>query len=856
VANGCNTVQFYRATTLEAPPLRAGADVKEQEEAAAFQRALRPVHDHARNRRLPLGIANLLLSGLLVFAATRALGARPGSRPLAEQALAANSAYAIADFALTSGWRREMAQTVATSFPRSALHGREGMTEDQVASMLGVVMNGMFVLALVGVLLVFGLSFLTLRARGTLAYFAAVEEDQEEQESLAVGIVARLPDDLANQIAAGEVVERPASVVKELLENALDAGATRITVEVEGGGITLLRITDNGVGMDAADAALALERHATSKLRAFVDLLSLSSFGFRGEALPSIASVSRFTLRTRQKTADEGVEIVVTAGHASPARPCGMAAGTILEVRDLFFNVPARRKFLKSQATESSHISEVVEAMALGNPQLSIDLVREGRRVNEWLSSNGVGDRVRTAFKGEDLAELSGTRSGVSVHAFLGRPERARAVSHSTRLFVNGRVIRDRALLRSVTQAYGSVLPPGRYPVGVVFLTLPPDQVDVNVHPQKAEVRFARSRDVLDALYEVLSLELGRAFGLAGPQRSFPKAPPRPTFARDVEKPAEGWSWDDAPAALRREAALVDEALPLLALAPRGREPGASPTLPPTTTRSAVSPRPDELLADAVHPAPPSPVRTAQPPVVIEADPWGLSDFDGPPSAASPGTPAVSASSPVYPSLELAPADRDVEGRVRFSSLRYLGQSRATYLLCEGIDALYVLDQHAAAERVTFHRLKTAFAARAVAIQPLLFPRIIEAPETDVAMVDEHHEELLGAGLDARAAGARQIAIHGIPQILKRGDPERMLRDLLAEASRQGGRAFSDAIDLALATMACHGSLRAGDRVAPEEATALLQALDDVDFAGHCPHGRPVVTSLRFDELERKVGRR
>lgn len=633
-----------------------------------------------------------------------------------------------------------------------------------------------------------------------------------------MGIVLRLSDDLANQIAAGEVVERPASVVKELLENALDAGATRITVEVEGGGLTLLRVTDDGSGMDRADAVLSLERHATSKLRAFDDLLSLSSFGFRGEALPSIASVSRFTLRTRRREDDEGVEIAVTAGQLAAPRPCGLAVGTSVEVRDLFFNVPARRKFLKSQATESSHITDAVEAMALSQPALSLELLRDGRRVGEWLSSSGVADRVRAAFKGEDLSELSGSKGCVDLHAFLGRPERARSASQATRIFVNGRLIRDRGIARTVLQAYGSVLPPGRYPVGVVFLSVPGDQVDVNVHPQKAEVRFAKARDVTEAVFGILSLELGRAFGLAAPQRFFPPRMPLPGARPEADrKSTEAWSWEGGHAGVAREAVLADAATPLLV------------------------PRPPEGLVPAAPGAPPAAT-------VPEADPWGLSE-------SAPSAQASSTLPRAYPPLdERAPDNRT--GRVRFSALRYLAQARATYLLCEGDDGLYVIDQHAAAERVTFHRLQAAFAARAVAIQPLLFPLVVDGAESDVLVLADHQEELLAAGIDARPAGTRQIALHGVPQLVSKADPERLLRDLLAEVSRQGGRAFSDALDLALATMACHGSLRAGDRVAPEEARALLGALDEVDFSGHCPHGRPVITSLRFDELERKVGRR
>jgi DNA mismatch repair protein MutL len=305
-----------------------------------------------------------------------------------------------------------------------------------------------------------------------------------------MGRVQRLPEELANQIAAGEVVERPASVVKELVENSMDAEATRLQIDVEGGGVDLLRITDDGIGMAEDDALLAVERHATSKIHRFDDLLSLHTFGFRGEALPSIASVSRFTLRTRARGSDEGVEVKIEGGAAPQVKPCGMPTGTIIEIRELFYNVPARRKFLKAASTEAAHVSEVIEGVALAFPQLTLTLKRDGKVTREWLRRNNRADRARETFDGEELAELSGARGDLQVLAMLGRPERARSSTSSLKIFVNGRQIRDRALLRAVSQAYGSVMEPGRYPIGALFLEIAPEKVDVNVHPQKAEVRF------------------------------------------------------------------------------------------------------------------------------------------------------------------------------------------------------------------------------------------------------------------------------------------------------------------------------------------------------------------------------
>jgi DNA mismatch repair protein MutL len=600
-----------------------------------------------------------------------------------------------------------------------------------------------------------------------------------------MGVIRRLPEDLANQIAAGEVVERPASVVKELVENAIDAGATRIRIDIEGGGVALIRVNDDGIGMSADDARLSVERHATSKIATIDDLRRIRSFGFRGEALPSIASVSRFTLSTCRREDDEGVKVSIEGGRAAEVLPCGIPAGTTVEVRDLFFNVPARRKFLKSVATESAHVTDLAEAAALAAPELTITLAREGRVVREWLRAATRAERVRAAFGDESLSACTGERGPLKVEAFLGRPERARAASTALTLYVNQRMIRDRSLARAVAQAYGSVLAPGRYPVGVVFLEMSPDLVDINVHPQKAEVRFSDGRAVAEALFRVLADELARAFGMPVATRTWNRPGGRPGPA-------------DMPAS---------ESL------------GAEGTNPEPWRFSA----PQEPLADARPIAYPmrDPRDSARPPLP-------------------------------YAVLEAAGSSPDQV----FSRLTFVCQVRQTYLICEGADGLYVLDQHACAERVMFHRLRRAHAGREIPTQALLFPVSVEVTARDAAFVDEQHAELAKLGLDVRAAGPTTVAVHAVPKMLTRADPERVVRDLIAEATRSGGRAFSNAVDLVLATMACHGSVRAGDRLSVEEATALLKALDRVDFSGHCPHGRPILMRLGWDELDRKVGRR
>lgn len=355
--------------------------------------------------------------------------------------------------------------------------------------------------------------------------------------------VVQLPPQLANQIAAGEVVARPASVVKELCENAIDAGATRIRVEIEGGGITAVRVIDDGHGMTEEDARLAMRRHATSKLRTFDDLRALETLGFRGEALPSIASVGRFTMKTRTRDAESGIELACDGGEAPEIRPCGCAPGTTVELLDLFFNVPARRKFLRAAATESAHVTEVVRDIALAHPEVGVELVRDGRRTKRWLPVPSRRERAAAALEGLELIPCVGERGPVTVEAYLSRPERARTGAGGLAIFVCGRPVRDRALARAAASAYGPALERGRFPAGALYLTLPLELVDVNVHPQKAEVRFAHARAVTDAVYSIVSAAIAAALEI-------PLTPKTHTVVPAFKLPddtGEAWSWS-APA--------------------------------------------------------------------------------------------------------------------------------------------------------------------------------------------------------------------------------------------------------------------------------------------------------------------
>jgi DNA mismatch repair protein MutL len=656
-----------------------------------------------------------------------------------------------------------------------------------------------------------------------------------------VSTIAILPDDLASQIAAGEVVERPASALKELLENAMDAGATRCTVAIEGGGITLLRVLDDGAGMSEEDALMCLKRHATSKLRSFADLEQLASYGFRGEALPSIASVSRMLIRTRRADATHGVELSLEGGLTPKVRPAGCAPGTLVEVRDLFFNVPARRKFLRSSGTEAGHVTEIVESLALANPRLALTLERDGRMVRQWLR---VGDRRERAALAldEDFAECRGERGPLAVEAFVTRPERARTGASGLRFLVNGRPIRDRALAVAVAQAYGSVLERGRYPRGVVYLDLPPQLVDFNVHPQKLEVRFADPRAVSDALYQVLASQLGRGFGSPATLRRSPEIPARAAAPGALDETAASVATEHAPVARASAPASVAD--------------------PSDDTGGPRAPDPLEQRPSGRLESPRAAWSRAQLP--------GMEAAHGIRAAAATSTPSLGlAGAALEPAGEPDAAGtagepwprRDERSpgageHVEWAALEFIAQVQGTFLICEGPSGLFIIDQHAAAERVTFDRVRRQYQSRTVVSQALLFPVEVQLGVEEAEFLAAHAESFGELGMDVRSRSAQWVSVHGVPRLLERASPERLLRELLSETMRHGGRGFSGAVDLALATLACHSSLRAGDVVAPEEARALLRALDGVDFAGFCPHGRPIVSFTPWSELLRKVGRR
>jgi len=679
--------------------------------------------------------------------------------------------------------------------------------------------------------------------------------------------IALMPEELANQIAAGEVVERPASVVKELVENCLDAGAQRIDVDIEHGGLSLVRVTDDGCGMSPEDAELCLLRHATSKLRSADDLFKLETMGFRGEALASIASVSRLTLTTRTQDAVAAYRVSLDGGQKiSPSREVGGPVGTQFEVRDLFYNVPARLKFMKSEATEAGHIAEALLRLGLAFPGVHFRLRQKGKvtldlpphkssleRSRAGLAARGKGAGPPTLHAGTERA------AGMEAEIHISPPEDSTTTPRNVFLLVNRRFVRDRLLLHAATTGYGELLERGRYPMLVLHLRLDPSTLDVNVHPQKLEVRLSQA----DAVYGLVRQAVrnvcvqapwlrgaARIYTLAEPASTEPvavaaaagiAAEPRPAYVGSgapgkLTAKAEP-SLDEAPRSPRRGA--VEHQLPLGAFTPssglaehreRLRQ-ALNLYAPLPTERSSARSQEDERGADIAAP-----------------------DAGGPePVPAAPAPAAAPAESPVQ------------DGRLLFGASAYLGQLLGTYLLCEQGEELLLIDQHAAHERVVFERLRTGARSGPLASQRLLFPVSLEVDARRGALIEEHTETLSRLGFEVRPFGGRSFALVAAPDLAAYGraangeaqrNPEALLGRVLDELEEHGrSDALDAASDLLFATMACHAAVRAGDALEPAKARALLEAMDEVNYSPHCPHGRPVLVRFPRAEIEKRFGR-
>lgn len=639
--------------------------------------------------------------------------------------------------------------------------------------------------------------------------------------------IRELPDELISQIAAGEVVERPASVVRELVDNALDAGATRIAVRLIAGGVRSIVIEDDGQGIAAAELPLALRRHATSKIGSLHDLEQVMTMGFRGEALAAIGSIAELSITSRTMDAAHAQRI---DGRTGELQPAARAVGTTVEVRELFFSTPARRKFLKSDATELAHCLEAVRRHALARPEVGFEVWHEGRLVEQWRPGDAqqrLRDVLGEAFA-RDSRKVALQLGPLSVHGRAGLPETARARADLQYVYVNGRHVRDRLLAHGVRAAYEDVLHGSRQPSYVLFLEIAPERVDVNVHPTKTEVRFRDSREVHQAVRRAVEAALA-------PSRTC-TAPAGAGTAAETPPPAPMATSEPAPAP-----APAPRAEPALANTPRQVPAWRAPA--PVQGRLLLE------QAARLHarelPAPWRPAASAPAPAPAPAKEAATATAP----VSSPVPDRVAAPAP-------APAPEPADGDWPLG--RALAQLGGVYVLAENRHGLIVVDMHAAHERIVYERLKRAVSethgdgeAQALASQPLLIPVTFAATPAEVAAAETHADTLQQLGLDVAPLSPGVLAVRAVPAALQSADAAALARSVLADlAEHEGSTLVQRARDELLATMACHGAVRASRRLTVEEMNALLRDMERTERADLCNHGRPTWRQVTLRELD------
>ncbi|WP_282077364.1 DNA mismatch repair endonuclease MutL [Epibacterium ulvae] len=626
------------------------------------------------------------------------------------------------------------------------------------------------------------------------------------ETTIARPVIRQLDDSAINRIAAGEVVERPASAVKELVENAVDAGARRILVEVADGGKTLIRVTDDGVGMTPEDLPLALSRHATSKIDGS-DLLNIHTFGFRGEALPSLGAVGRLTITSRAQ-GHEAAQIEVSGGQAAPVKPAGLRAGTIVELRDLFFATPARLKFMRSDRAENQAISDVVKRLAMAEPSIGFTLrdVSGGGEGRVTFRADPLPGDLFDALHGrlahvigrefaENALRIDANRDGLRLYGYAALPTYSRGAAVTQFLFVNTRPVKDKMLTGALRAAYMDFLSRDRHPAAALFIDCDPEQVDVNVHPAKSEVRFrdpgvARGLIVsslrhalAEAGHRASTTVAGATLGAMRPEESTASGGPR---IYQMERPSYG----------ARQQSYAAQ----------------SPEQPPTLS----------------YPAPPS---TETP---------GFAELSDAYSGQTIETPDPQPDHPIE-DLPLGAAR---------------GQVHENYIIAQTRDGMVIVDQHAAHERLVYEQLKAQMAENGVTAQALLIPEIVQLSEGDCARLLDVSDELYKFGLGIEPFGGNAIAVRETPALLGEVNAEAMLRDILDELDDQGESQLVQArIEAILSRVACHGSIRSGRRMRGEEMNALLREMEATPHSGQCNHGRPTYVELKLADIERLFGR-
>ncbi|MFO1043091.1 MAG: DNA mismatch repair endonuclease MutL [Planctomycetaceae bacterium] len=654
--------------------------------------------------------------------------------------------------------------------------------------------------------------------------------------------IQQLSASVVNKIAAGEVIERPASVVKELLENSLDALSSRIEVDVTAGGTELIRIVDDGEGIHPDDLILAVTSHATSKIRNADDLFDVQTMGFRGEAMASVAEVSRLRVRTRQEGAEHGMELVVDLGRIEPPRPCGCPLGTQIEIRNLFENTPVRRKFLKTISTEFGHIAEQFSRIALANPRLHMVLRHNDKIVHELPATDRPIDRIRLFFGSDvadDLIPVESEQDGTRMWGYVGHPNNSKSTRRQQYLFLNGRWIQDRSLQHALTEAYRGLLMVGRQPVAFLFIELPSDRVDVNVHPTKVEVRF---RDSQQLFRQLLSMIRSKFLSLdIQSQLRLPGATPAPGSALTGFAP---------PVPENRQRELVNEFSDWSTSRLNGG--GSVPAFKPFPAELPRIPMQQDFgeptTMAAVLPASATGASSTEASTAIES----FAQVTSPENISSAGS--VAAETPHTSAAMAIPA-----ANTSWPESRAM-QIHDCYLVVETPDGMTVIDQHALHERIVYEHLRTRVLAGAVESQRLLVPQPIELTGTEAAALLEQSETFSRAGLGLEDFGNGTILVTRYPAMLKKVDLNELVRDLLAKLDGGGAvgvqsSARRDILDELLHMMSCKAAVKAGQRLSQEEIDSLLQQRHLVDDAHHCPHGRPTALSLSRMELDRQFGR-
>ncbi len=616
-----------------------------------------------------------------------------------------------------------------------------------------------------------------------------------------------LPEHVANQIAAGEVIERPASVLKELLENSLDAGATQVDVQVGAGGRSLVAVTDNGCGMSKDDALLCLERHATSKLRDSDDLDRIASYGFRGEAIPSIASVSRFRLRSREHDAIAGTEIVIDGGKLRDVRESGLAPGTQIEVRSLFFNLPARRKFLRTEPTEAAHIRHTMLLAGLARPDVGFTLTMDEQPAQRWLPGEDLRQRLVSIF-GADWVELTvpiKAESGeLRLHGFIGKPGVSRAARHEELFFINQRPVENRTLHFGLLEGYHNSLMKGRYPVAILFLEMDPSGVDVNIHPAKREVRFHDDFTVRHFIVKAVQETLQDFAGT----------------------PAAKFTFDDKPSPV---AAVYDRRSSPL-------EAAMSSVRPPEPVEGSVPPAPSLFSENAESTSVAAPLQSESEPEPLAVQP--TLDLPREPLP----TPTILRPEPL------------ITNRL---GLRVIGCVANLYIVAESPEGMVLIDQHAAHERVLFEQMLKRMSLQDPASQQLLFPVTLDFLPREADFLLAQVEPLQKAGVGITRFGASTFLVDALPAMVKTRDVAEFIRTIVIDLQQEGGetrkgRRLSEEV---VAKTVCRHAVKANDALKPAEWDRLLHDLLACDLPYTCPHGRPTMIQLSLAELEKKFGR-